>query len=221
MASEETKAKTPPTKEPSQKTSDTSKGGSEAPKLWTPSDGCDIEVMVRGGTTSSKWDLEQAKIVAEAEARRKQLDEDRKLASIPVEQGGAMMFDRNFSDPLKAPKVLLRYHTSDMDLEILCELIVDDDKEDVILQFVCPQCVKRGMHPGEAQCTVRDSHRGWHLDMRDAGQIKYAETVDMAGRKIREPYVFAGVIKDTDTLRCSQYNCGRAYKIDNNILHDV
>lgn len=180
-----------------------------------------MQFIVRGGTTTSAWDKEQARREADAEVRRKQLDADRRLASIPLEQGGAMMFDHNFADPLTTPKVHIRYVNSKKEtiMDQLCEMVTDDISGDTILQFVCPKCVMRGIHPGDAQCTVRDSNRKWHLDTRTSGMAKI-QTVDMRGRPVLEPYLNAGMIMDTDVLVCPAFNCGAKYKIHKNMLYD-
>lgn len=181
-----------------------------------------LQLIVRGGTTSSAYDMEQAKRVADADARRKQLDADMKLGNTPIEQGGGMMFSHHFADPLATPKVHIRYVNSKKEtiMDMLCELVYDEISDNKLLQFVCPKCVQRGVHPGEAQCTVRDANRKWHLDARGAGGISRAETVDLQGRPKLERYLNAGVIMDTDLLVCPNYNCGAKYKIHKNMMYD-
>lgn len=187
-----------------------------------PGEAINIQLIVRGGTTSTAYDNEQARRVADAEQRRKQLDADVKLGTTPIEQGGGRMFNYNFADPIATPKVHLQYVNSKKEvlMDQLCELVTDEISGNKILQFVCPKCVMRGVHPGEAQCTVRDQNRQWHLDVKGAGGISRVETVDMHGRKLLEPYLNAGVVMDTDVLRCPNFNCGSSYKIHKNMLYD-
>jgi hypothetical protein len=181
-----------------------------------------LQLIVRGGTTSSAYDMEQARRAADAEKRRKQLDRDIKIGTTPIEQGGGRMFNYNFADPLATPKIHLKYVNSKKEvvMEQLCELITDDISGNKILQFVCPKCVMRGIHAGEAQCTVRDGNRKWHLDTKGAGGIAKVQTVNLRGDKVLEPYLNAGTVMDTDLLICSNYNCGARFKIHKNMLYD-
>lgn len=187
-----------------------------------PDQPIDLQLIVRGGTTSSRYDKEQARRKADAERRRRQLDADIQLGTTPIEQGGGRMFTYNFADPIATPKVHLKYVNSKKEvlMDELCELITDNDSDEKILIFVCPKCVMRGIHPGEAQCSVRDTNRTWHLDTKGAGFIEKVETVDMQGRKVLEPYLNAGMVMDTDVLTCSNFNCGASYKIHKNMLYD-
>lgn len=189
----------------------------------SPPEKSKVELIVRGGTTSSAWDKEQAKKVADAERRRKEQDEDRKIASIPIEQGGGKMYSHHFADPMFMPRIHVVYVNEKKEpmMDMLCELVQDDTSGDDIFQFICPECVKRGVHSGEAQCTARNTHRKWHLDTREAGKIKHVETVDLVGNPKLQPYLCGGTIMDTDVLICPNYNCGAKYKIHKNMMYRV
>jgi hypothetical protein len=155
---------------------------------------------------------------ADAERRRNELDAQRKTASIPIEQGGAKMYSTNFTDS-HHPRVIVTYG----DMQILCELVKDDISGEWTLILTCPECVKNGAPQGEAQMTVRQGHRSWHIDERGRGEPDtYIDTDFRTGRKVKCVYVRAGTIKDTDILRCSHVACGGAkYRIDNNVMRRV
>ncbi|MFA4971461.1 MAG: hypothetical protein WC683_02530 [bacterium] len=197
----------------------------EAPKdeLEAMAEGCEanLSIMVRGGTSTYAHDMAEKKRWAEAEARRDMLERYQQIANTPIEKGGGVMYSKQFADPLSSPRVLLRYVNSKKETlcEMLCELIESDTTGDLILQFVCPECVKRGVHMDAAQCTVRDTHRKWFVDTKCTGEMRKAETVDMRGNKILEPYLHAGDIVDTEMLTCDR--CATAYKIHKNMLYRV
>lgn len=181
------------------------------------------QAIVRGGTTTTAYDNALAKSMADADKRRAADDADKKLAKVPVEQGGAMMFEREFAPRMTSPKVRLRYvgKTRETIMEQLCELVVDDSsgREEHLLIFVCPECFRRGVPSGFAQCHVKASHRKWHVDTKEAGQIKAVRNSDAPGGQ--EFYTNAGTIMDTDVLRCDNTNCGCAFKIHNNVMYRV
>jgi len=178
-----------------------------------------LVTLVKGGTSTYAADMAEKRRWAEAEERRDMLERYQRIANTPIEQGGGVMYSKQFADPLSSPRVLLRYVNSKKETlyEMLCELIESDTTGDRILQFVCPICVERGVHMDVAQCTVRDAHRKWHIDTKNTGEIRRAETVDMRGRKVLEPYTHAGEIMDTDMLTCDR--CSTSYKIHKNMLY--
>lgn len=180
-----------------------------------------LQTIVRGGTTTSAFDNELAMRKADAEARREQDDQDKKIASVPVEKGGGLMFERRLADPMTGPRVLLTY-VGDGKEEIhqqLAELVEDDITGDHILIFVCPECFRRGIPSGFCQCHARCKHRAWHIDKTTAGQVKGVRNSDAPGGM--EFYTSAGMIMDTDVLRCDAVNCGNAYKIHKNVMYRV
>jgi hypothetical protein len=180
-----------------------------------------LQLLVRGGTTSSAYDKEMQQRIADAEVRRAEADADRKIAQIPIERGGGMIFENKLADPMTGPRVLIKYvgRTKDVLMEQLCELVADEMSGDHMLIFVCPECFRRGVPSGFAQCHVRSKHRQWHLDLKDAGTIKSVRNSDMPNGL--EFYTHAGSIMDTDVLRCDGTNCGASFKIHNNVMYRV
>ena len=181
------------------------------------------DAIVRGGTTSSAYDNELAERLSQAEQRRAADAAERHLGTIPIEQGGALNFERKLTDPAVHPRVLLQYVGWGREVlhEQLCELVYDDLQEPPahILILVCPECFRRGVPVQFAQMHVRDNHRAWAIDTRGAGQMKAVSNDAMAGGI--EFYHYAGKIMDTDVLRCDGVNCGASFKINKNFLYRV
>lgn len=179
--------------------------------------------IVRGGTTSSAYDSEMAQRLSEADQRRAQDAAERHLGTIPIEQGGALNFERKLADPAVHPMVLLQYVGWGKEVlhEQLCELVFDDLQEPPahILVLVCPECFRRGVPVQFAQMHVRDNHRSWAIDTRAAGQMKAVKNQAAVGGI--EFYHNAGKIMDTDILRCDGVNCGTSFKINKNFLYRV
>jgi len=196
-------------------------GTNEMP--WSDRHGRAPELLVRGGTTSSAYDKEMAMRLSEADERRAQDAAERQLGTIPIEQGGALNFERKLADPVESPRVLLAYVGWGKEIihEQLCELVHDDTAAvpHNILIFVCPECHRRGVPAQFAQLHVRDMHRRWSIDTREAGQVKAVKNSAVAGGI--EFYTNAGRIMDTDALRCDNVNCGAAFKIHKNRLYRV
>lgn len=180
-----------------------------------------LQLIVRGGTTTSAFDNEMAQKMADAEVRREEDEKVKKIGQIPIEQGGGVMYEANFSDPTASPKVLIKYvgKGKEVRMEQLCELVFDDTSGDHMFIFVCPECFNRGIPSGFAQCHVRASHRAWHLDTKTAGEVKAVKNSDNP-RGI-EYYQHAGDIMDSEILRCDGPNCGCAFKIHRNIMYRV
>lgn len=161
-------------------------------------------VYVKGGGATPSW--EETKRIqreeADAEKRRDEQDQERRLAQIPVEQGGAKMYTRTAADPNSTPKVLLKYMTSrgepryefGQPVECLADVIVPpDNPDDLVLTIVCPQCKERGVPQGQCQLKIQQSNRSWHLDNRTAGELIVFDG---------QPYYSAGKIMDSERFTC-------------------
>jgi hypothetical protein len=163
-------------------------------------------IIVKGGSTPASYDKEIHELEADAEKRRDEQDEARKLCSKPVEEGGGQLYNKWFGHPKDDPKVLIKMVNSkgETEYEMLCELVVEELATSMSLIFVCPDCVERGIPQGQAQVRVNDKHRKFFLDDRTKGQ-----PIMFDG----EVYVSAGLITDSETLRCSNFQCGFKCKI--------
>jgi hypothetical protein len=173
-----------------------------------------MTTWVQGGTTTWEHDKQRQKLKAEAEERRRKQDTERAMANRPLENGGAKMHSAELTAPTD-PKVLLRYK----DMEILCELTRDDNTGKRMLVICCPECVMRGEPADQSQFVVREEHRKWDIDTREAGQMKVClDTEFFSGRRFKQVYMSAGVVMDSETFVCPHYNCGVRYQIDKNML---
>lgn len=201
---------TAPAPTPTQETAPTPQQAPQAP-AFAPSPG--PVVWCKGGTTTSRFDAEVARAHAEAEARRKELDEDKRT----VREEGAKMYSYEMAGALD-PKVVLHYDDSKLGVrgDMLCELVEDEVSGDRILCLVCLDCISRGIPSDAAQMIVRDSHRAWHLDTKHRGEPgRYVANGQV------QIYIKAGSIAETDTLRCSAFNCTYAIKISNDQIRRV
>jgi hypothetical protein len=180
-------------------------------------------IIIKGGTTSSSFDEEVQRFKKDAESRREVDEKEKKLGQIPIDKGGALLFERRMEDKLTSPRVLLNYVGWGREVieQQLCELILDDTviPNQHVLVFVCPECVRRGIPMELAQLHVRDSHRAWHIDTRGAGEVKAVSDSSVEGGI--EFYTHAGSIDDTEDLACSGFNCGSVYRISKNNLRRV
>ena len=182
-----------------------------------------LTTWVQGGTTTTRFDNDLAQKRADAEERRKDYDRDTEIGRTPIEQGGGMVFDHRFADPLMSPKVKLEYHgrTKEMLFEMLCELVVDDMTDSHTLIFVCPECVQRGVDQQFAQVHANNKNRAWHLDKKRAGTPMRVKDTAPGEQDRYTVYTHAGDIMDTDEMRCPNANCGCSFKIHKNILYRV
>jgi len=180
-----------------------------------------FSIKVQGGTTSSAYDKVMAQQKADADARRQQDAEDKRVGRTPIEQGGGMMFEHRLTDSQFSPKAHVTYVGKGREFisDQLVDLFEDEIAGDKMLVFVCPECVRRGRDSGQSQCHARDSHRKWHIDTRTAGIIKTVENAAVPGGL--ERYLSGGEIMDTDTLACSHPYCGCAFKIHKNMMYRV
>lgn len=169
---------------------------------------------VKGGTSTAAYDQEIKQKEAEAEARRDAQDAERRLASVPIEEGGAKMFSHNLGHPTDDPKILIKFVNSkkETQFELLCDIGVEHDGSGRWFIFVCPDCVSRGIPSGQAQLRVSDKHRHWDLDDRTLGEVIVFD---------EQIYYSAGKIMDTDVLRCPNAHCTLAVKIHNNMMYRV
>lgn len=166
--------------------------------------GLPLSMFVRGGTQTSGDAAQIAAFEADAEGRRNDDDESKRLARVPIAQGGAELRSLPMSSSPEAPKayVLLDYMMRGGGLRIfmgaplrcLADIVVLGPEE-LGLQLVCPKCVETRPQ-GQAQILVRQSNRKWTLDVSKAGQLIIFEG---------NAYMSAGVVMDSERFSCT---CG-------------
>ena len=186
--------------------------------------GLPLASFVRGGTPTMAHERAVAEQEADAEKRRDIAAEERKIARVPVEQGGGKIYQKLMTDNPSAPQayVLLDYLTSrgepmmylGQPIQCLADLTLSGETvksdgfgklgQEMTLHIVCPACIARGMPQGQAQLTIRQSNKHWQLDTTKAGMPVLFEGA---------AYPSAGRIVECERFRCP---CGWAARIYDN-----
>jgi hypothetical protein len=181
-------------------------------------------VFMKGGSTSAAYDKEMAKKRADAEARRAHQDRQMGLSQQSTTLGGPAEVARLGSHRMitnDSPRLLLRYLNRDKSVrqECISEITHIGGQApgdvDTMFSLVCPKCLERGLPQGEAQLFVRNSHRKFHLDSRKAGP----RVVDTPYG--REVVLVCGDVTVDDIVRCSNFNCDWAVRIDNSNVQEA
>jgi hypothetical protein len=177
--------------------------------------------IVKGGTTSFRYDQEMKKKAAEAEARRNAEEERFQAAREGVqgtEEGLVAARLGNYSMVNNTtPRLVLFYMNKDGSIRQECksEITMLPDPLggplDMMFALVCPKCLERGLPQGECQIMVRNSHRKFWLDTTKAGVIVLRDP--FAG--VPDPVIVSGTVTVEDRVKCSNYNCTWSVKIDN------
>lgn len=178
--------------------------------------------FVRGGTTSSAWDAEKARLHHESDQRR--AHQDKQYDAIDAAQGSldtkAAMLSRGSVNSRTNPKVVIEYVYNDsvLNREALCEVAMvphpeDSSQPDMILVLVCPRCLERTGRQDDAQLVIRESHRKFWLDT-DKASIWY-NPIDGSVHNL------AGTITVQDRCQCSALGCQWAFRIDDSKLREV
>jgi hypothetical protein len=199
----------------------------EAPKKVF---GVPVDMFVRGSrTTTTAHDNEQARITYESELRRDQAAAEKRIASIPIEQGGGVMHggplmpedgEQGYVELFYlTAKGEQRYEFGEPTRCVGDVMLVGDGELCFIL--VCPSCKERGVPMDRCQMRVRQSNRKWEFSAKRAGDmIPWVEGNDpVTGQKLVKMYKSAGTIVESERFKCDQ--CGWAARIyDNKVRPD-
>jgi len=172
-----------------------------------------IQGFVRGGTSTSANDKELEKQFWDAEKRRDEAAEERRLASIPIDEGGAKLYTHKLTDNPDVPKayIFLKYLTAsgeDTGERCLADLLVGtgEDPEEKTLILVCFGCARIGIrHHDQMQLQIQQRNRNFHF-APGAGKPKFI----FEGKV----YYSAGMIMDSEKFTCPV--CGWTAHIDRN-----
>lgn len=185
-------------------------------------DGAGIEIIVKGGTTPSSYDQARAEQRRVAEIGRAHQDKQMLAAA----QGDQLTTEGFVSSRLHslrmmdsgAPRVVLYYLNRDRTVRQECvseiAILADGDQ---IFTLVCPKCLERGEPPDSSQLMVRKSHRKWFLDTKRQGQL--VELVDPWGQKFSVR--ICGTVYSEETLRCTNFNCAWAVRVEDSKVVEV
>jgi len=125
-----------------------------------------------------------------------------------------------------SPRLILRYLNKDGSIHLECKseitLVPPPNSSDaapleMMFAMVCPRCVSRGVPQGEAQMMIRESHRKFWIDEKRKGQV---EPLEWPGG-VREFVTICGTVTVQDIVRCSNYNCNYAVRIENSNIREV
>jgi len=179
--------------------------------------------IVKGGTTSSRYDAEMQKSEQEAQRRRIVQDAMYAKADAPRQLGESVRFGSRRLINETTPRLVLSYMNKDNTVrqQAVSELAtssIPGRPEEIETNFtlVCPRCVARGVPQGQAQMHIRDSHRKFFLDERKRGVV----TVEYAWGT-RQAVLIAGTVTCQDIIRCSNHNCDFACRIDDSRIYEV
>jgi hypothetical protein len=193
--------------------------------------GLPAAMFVKGGTHTSGHDRMVAEAEADAEHRRDLQDAERRLARVPVEQGGGKIFENRFNPGAHgsqvSPMVLLKYLTPSGEeryengdqLQCLADIKVGIDPlhpNELTLILVCPKC-QESEPQGQNQIQIRQTNKKWELDLTTAGQpFDWVEWVRVPGGWKKNVFVFpsAGVVRESEPFSCPK--CGWRARIEKN-----
>lgn len=183
--------------------------------------------IVKGGTSSSAYDNQIAKEKAEEDGRRAREDAKFAVAQRGVQQTPeglivSRMGSANFvgRDSLW---LVLYYLKSDGTVRQECKseiTMIGGEKQgeiDSMFAMVCPRCLERGVPQGRSQMMIRNSHRQFHIDERRKGDV--VVLTDPWGRQ--HPVILCGTVSCDDVIRCDNYNCTYAVRIENSNVREV
>jgi len=176
-------------------------------------------VFMKGGSSTGNYDREMARKKANADQRRKHQDLQMAVGS---RQGGAdgsmaKIGSQRMVTP-ESPKIVLFYQK--MGADCISEVTQVPHPSipgalDTTVTLVCPKCLERGLPMGEAQLIIRESHRKFTIDERKRGP-------KMVHSGFQQQLVnVCGTLTVHDVVRCSNYNCTWAVRIDDSIVREV
>jgi len=179
-------------------------------------------VIVKGGTTPSSYDNELAKQKHLTEVGRAHQDKQMRAAAA----GDAMTSQGFVSSRLHSlrlldrgsPRLVLLYMNRDGTVRQhgVSEVVTLPDGDELFL-MVCPRCLERGVPHGNAQIQVRKSHRKWEIDMKRMGE--FVELTDPYGKPFHVKLI--GTVSSDEILRCANFNCNWAVRIENSKVVEV
>jgi len=185
-----------------------------------PTGGVPVQVLVRGGTTSSTHDRRREETKEASERGRERLDRQRRsvAAGDRLTEGGfvaSRMHSLRLMDSGN-PKLVLYYMNRDGTVrqECVSEILITGTDELFIM--VCPKCLERGEPEGLSQMKIQKSHRKFFIDTRRAGE--HISLLDPDGKKFHVR--ICGTVSCDDVIACD--SCGNyRVRIENSKVWEV
>jgi hypothetical protein len=183
-----------------------------------------LQIIVKGGTTSSAHDKQRAQQQQLTELGR--AHQDKQMAAAAT--GDQMTKDGFVSSHLTSlrmldsgsPRAVLYYLNRDKSVrqECIAEIILADGA-DMTFTMVCPKCLERGEPHGSAQVMVKKSHRRWELDTRRAGEV--VPVWDPFHEQMMGIRIVGTINAGDEILRCANVGCTWAVKIADSKVMEV
>jgi hypothetical protein len=179
-----------------------------------------MAVFVKGGTTTLKWDLEQQRSHAEAEARRAKQDRMYDAVAGADEHTKASVHSHDMGG-LEKPVVVLELMFARDKSKVqymICELNEEyqpDGQVRMCLMMFCPKCIfSRGRRPEHSIIRIDPANREFWLDEKKKGQV-FVDPDD------GQSYLIAGTITTRDVCSCPHLGCDWRFRIDDSELHTI
>jgi hypothetical protein len=179
-------------------------------------------IIVKGGTTPSSYDRAREEERHQTEQGR--LHQDKQMRSAAI--GDRMTSEGFVSSRLHSlrmldggsPRLVLKYMNRDGTVrQYGTSEVVELPDGDALFIMVCPRCLERGEPHGRCQVIVRRSHRKWEIDVKKMGE--FVELVDPYGKPMHVRLI--GTVSSDEILRCANFNCNWAVRIENSEVREV
>jgi uncharacterized protein YbaR (Trm112 family) len=197
------------------------------------------EIIVRGGTGTSKSEALYERRFREAEERRDQAEAEKQLSRnqqtldkpgggkviVPGQVGGAAQYTNQFTEHPEVPKayvclIVVNRYGSDTGQRCLADIfqgVNPDNPHDLALNIACPGCQERThKHQQDNQLQILQSNKRWELQQGVGDPIIRWEEETDSGLTTIEHYPSAGVITESEPFVCP--DCNTRYRITNNVL---
>lgn len=189
---------------------------------------------VKEGTRTTASLAQDEANFRDAERRRNEQDAERRVANVPIDQGGGRLYNNVLAthDEAGLPKghVLLEYVNEKgepiicrgIPLVCLADVLVPNEpafEGEKMLILFCPRCNQDRKHQADSLITVRQANKAWHLDERTFGHpIVYIQQ-DQQGNITKELHRSVGTVMDSEKFHCPQ--CWWYGVIDKNKVRPV
>ena len=173
------------------------------------------QVIVRGGTMSSRQTNEMKQFEANSDQRRAQQERQQQIASAQHGPGSVASMRSRRLITQDSPRLVLWYKKHDQYClsEITLVAKPGGGGMETMFTLVCTRCLERGVPQGQAQLQIRESHRSFSVDNTKGGPKR----IEFGG--MSQVVQQCGTVTVEDTVRCAA--CGWAVKIIDSKVEEV
>lgn len=172
------------------------------------------QVLIRGGTMSSRQTNKMRQDEVDANRRRALQDQQQQIAGSQQGAGGVAALRSRKLITQDSPRLVLWYKKHDQ--YCLSEITMVPGTSgglEPMFTLVCTRCLERGVPQGQAQLQVRNSNRSFAIDDTKRGPQTIHEG------NVPRVVMSCGTVTVNDTVRCG--NCGWAVKIVDSRVEEV